>query len=323
MSVTLVFRTDAHNSDQPPQSRLDDWTATILDKLVQVGNIARSVGAQGVLDGGDMFHIKSPSRNSHELVQRVATVHKAYPCSTWATIGNHDVKHGDLLNVGESPLGVLFAAGAIQPLYLPEHEAIFEQGGVKVRVVAIPYHGTSYDMNLFSTITKKDEDYLVVLAHVLATDKSIEGFFSEDVIQYKNLMNYDPDAWIFGHWHKDQGVKILGGKTFVNIGSLSRGSISQDDTTRNPKVAILRFDHKGMHVEEFPLEVSPAEEVFDLRKKVLAEETESTMEEFVDNLRATLNTQAAKSLLDEIRASDAPDEIRERAIFYLEKAGAR
>jgi hypothetical protein len=78
-----------------------------------------------------------------------------------------------------------------------------------------------------------------------------------------------------------------------------------------------------MHVEEVPLEVSPAEEVFDLRKKVLAEETESTMEEFVDNLRATLNTQAAKSLLDEIRASDAPDEIRERAIFYLEKAGAR
>ena len=323
MSLTLIFRTDAHNSDQPPQSRQDDWTTTVLDKLTQVGNIARRTGALGVLDGGDLFHVKSPIRNSHGLVQRVATVHQGYPCPTWATVGNHDVRNASLENLGESPLGVLFASGVIKPLYMPEHEAVFAQGGLKVRVVAIPYHGTSYDMNLFTTITKKDEDYLVVIAHVLATDKSMEGFPSEDVIQYKDLVNLDPDCFIFGHWHKYQGVKILGSKTFVNLGSMTRGSLSQDDLNRKPAVAVIRFDAKGIHVEEVLLDVLPAEEVFDLVKKAQVEENNVVMEDFVANLRDTLGPQGTKSLLDEVRAADVPEEIRERAISYLEQAGAK
>ncbi len=323
MSLTLIFRTDAHNSDQAPQSRCDDWTSTVLDKLIQVGGIARRVGAQGILDGGDMFHIKSPSRNSHELVQRVATVHRAYPCPTWATVGNHDVRHGSLSNLDKSPLGVLFASGVIQPLYTAEHEAIFEHEGLKVRVVAIPYHGTTYDMNLFSTITKKGEDYLVVMAHVLATDKALEGFPGEDVVQYRNLMNYDPDVWCFGHWHKYQGVKILGGKAFVNPGSLTRGSLSQDDLNRKPGVDILRFDAKGVHIEEVFLDVLPSEEVFDLQKKARVEENSVVMEDFVNSLKDTVCQQRGQSLLDEIREANVPEEIRERTIWYLEKAGAR
>lgn len=323
MSLTLIFRSDAHNSDQPPQSRRDDWTATVLDKLAQVGEIARLTGACGVLDGGDLFHIKSPSRNTHELVQRVATVHRGYPCPTWATVGNHDVRNASLGNLGENPLGVLFASGSLRPLYLPEHEAVFEQDGVKVRVVAVPYHGTAYDMNLFTTITKKDEDYLVVMAHVLATDKSMEGFPSEDVIQYKSLVNLDPDLWLFGHWHKYQGVKILGSKTFVNLGSMTRGSLSQDDLNREPAVAVLRFDAKGVHVEEIPLEVLPPEEVFDLQKKALTDESTAVMEDFVVNLQTTLNQTNTASLLDEVRAANAPEDIRERTIWYLEQAGAK
>lgn len=338
MSVTLVWRTDAHNSDEPPQSRTDDWTATVLDKLTQVGELARGVGAQGVLDGGDLFHIKSPSRNSHELVQQVAAVHRGYPCPTWATVGNHDVKHGSLEYLGESPLGVLFKSGALNPLYEPQHEAVFEEdqvnprqwegGGpvvkpLKVRVVAVPYHGTSYDRNRLTTITKKDEDYLVVIAHLLASDKPGEFFFKEDVIQYREIMNLDPDLWLFGHWHKDQGVKVLGGKTFVNIGSLTRGALTQDEIVRIPKAAVLRFDRKGVHVEEVPLNCRPSAEVFDIAGKARAEERDSTMEVFVDNLQRTLSRKDEKSLLDEVRGADAPDEIRERALHYLERAGAR
>jgi len=38
--ITLVWRTDAHLADKPPQSRTDDWAETVLDKLRQVGEIA-------------------------------------------------------------------------------------------------------------------------------------------------------------------------------------------------------------------------------------------------------------------------------------------
>lgn len=323
MSVTLIWRSDAHNSDQPPQSRKDDWATAILDKLAQISKLAETHKANGVIDGGDLFHIKSPLRNSHELVQRVATVHQDYPCPVWATVGNHDVRHGSLDNIGEAPLGVLFAAGVIKPLYLPEHEAIFVRDGIKVRVVGIPYHGTDYDMNRFTSITKKDEDYLVVIAHVLASNNPMEGFPGEDVVHYQDLANLDPDVWCFGHWHKNQGIKTIGKKIFVNLGSLSRGALILDDLNRTPSVAVLDFSSSGIRVKEVPLYVTPAEEIFDLHKKAVEEENTEVMEDFVANLQQTLKCTDSTSLLEEVRNADIPPEVKERAIFYLEKAGAR
>ena len=321
--INLLWRTDAHLADQAPQSRTDDWTETVLGKLKQVGELARIHKAVGVLDGGDLFHVKSPIRNSHQLVQRVMGVQAGYPCPTWATVGNHDVKYGDIAFLGEAPLGDLFESGVIKPLYLPEHEAIFVEDGVKVRVVAVPYHGTEYDMNRFSTITKKDEDWLVVLVHCLASAQPGEFFFKEDVLRYVDLAGFAPDIYLAGHWHKDQGIHKVGGKTFVNIGSLTRGALTQDDLTRIPKVALLRFQKTSFKIDEIPIQIQPAEEVFNIEGKLRAEKRESTMETFVENLKTSLVKEVGPSLLDEVRAADAPDNVKERTIGYLERAGTR
>ena len=42
-----------------------------------------------------------------------------------------------------------------------EKEILLDKDGVKVRVVGIPYHGVEYDFDRLSSITKKDEDYLL------------------------------------------------------------------------------------------------------------------------------------------------------------------
>lgn len=210
--ITLIWRTDVHLADRPPQSRTDDWSETILRKIVQVGDLARKEKAVGVLDGGDFFHIKSPSRNSHQLVSRAAQVHQGYPCPVWATIGNHDCKYGSSEFLEEGPLGVLFETGVFKRLY-DSHEALFEEplegrgpvpSSFKVRVVGIPYHGTSYDMNRFTTITKGDEDFLVVVAHCLASERGGTLFEGEDVVKYGDLANLDPDVWCYL-----PGTKIL------------------------------------------------------------------------------------------------------------------
>ena len=158
--IRLVWRTDVHLSDNPPASRKDDWTATVLDKLRQVGEVARRVQASAVIDGGDFFHVKSPTRNSHELIRRVAEVHAAYPCPVYANVGNHDCVYGDYAYLDQQPLGVLFATGVFKRLY-DQHEAVFTDGEIQVRVVGVPYHGTTYDMNRFRSITKGTEDHLV------------------------------------------------------------------------------------------------------------------------------------------------------------------
>lgn len=322
-SVTLVWRTDVHLADYPPQSRTDDWCETLLGKVRQVGEIARGVRADAVIDGGDFFHVKAPSRNSHRLVHKAIEAHSGYTCPVYGNVGNHDCKYGDYDFLDEQPLGVLFESGVFQRLY-DKHEAVFTggPGGLKVRVIGVPYHGTVYDMKRLTSIKKGDEDYLVVVAHLLASPKGGTMFEGEDIVRYSDLAGLDPDLFVFGHWHKDQGVaEIAPGKHVINIGSLSRGSIGQDDVSRTPSCAILRFSPSGVGIEVRPLDVQSPEEVFDLDGRMRAESRSFSIEAFVDSIQETLSESEQDSIPDIIRSLPGiPEEVMETSILYWENA---
>lgn len=322
MAISLVWRTDVHLSDHTPRSRKDEWTDTVLGKLVRVGEIARELGAAAVLDGGDLFDIKSPTRNSHALVRRAIEVHRAYPCPTYGNVGNHDCVYGDYSFLPQQPLGVLYASGAIERCY-DEYEAVFERDGVKVRVVGVPYHGVKYDLTRFSRIKRGDETHLVVIAHVLASPSGGTLFESEDVIRYSDLDAFEGDVFCFGHWHKDQGiVQTPGGKTIVNVGSLTRGSLSQDDRARIPSVVHLSFTAESVSATKISVTHAPPEEVFDLEKRDHVEMRENMIEEFVGHIQTILAGSSGRSVRDALRdMPDIPDEVREQALLYIEKAG--
>jgi len=320
MTINLVWRTDVHLSDRAPSSRTDEWADTVFDKLGQVRDLAREVNAAAILDGGDFFHIKSPGRNSHALVHRTADHHSNYPCPVYCTPGNHDSVYGDYAFLPQQPLGVLYSTGVYKRLY-DEHEAVFTHDGVTVRVVGVPYHGTSYDMERFTSIEKGDEDILICVAHVLASQKGGTMFEGEDIIKYGDLVDTAPDVYLFGHWHKDQGVKEIGGKQFVNIGSLTRGALSQDNMDRIPSAAVLRCTSKGVEVEVRPLNVGPPEEVFDVEGRARQVKRQVEMDSFVTAIRDALQPkEGGETLVASIAGmEDVPNEIRERALAYLER----
>jgi DNA repair exonuclease SbcCD nuclease subunit len=322
MSINLVWRTDVHLSDRAPSSRTDDWADAVFDKLGQVRDLAREVNAAAIIDGGDFFHIKSPGRNSHALVHRTADHHSTYPCPVYCTPGNHDAVYGDYSFLPQQPLGVLYSTGVFKRLY-DEHEAVFRRsGGVTVRVVGIPYHGTTYDMERFTRIEKGDEDILICVAHVLASHKGGTMFEGEDIIKYADLVDTAPDVYLFGHWHKNQGVEEIGGKQFVNIGSLTRGSLSQDNLDRVPAAAVLRCTEKGVEVEVVPLNVRPAEDVFDVEGRERQVKRQVEMDSFVTAIRDALQpAKEGETLAEAVTGMDnVPNEIRERALAYLEQA---
>lgn len=322
MSINLVWRTDVHLSDRAPSSRTDDWADAVFDKLGQVRDLAREVNAAAIIDGGDFFHIKSPTRNSHALVNRTAEHHANYPCPVYCTPGNHDAVYGDYSFLPQQPLGVLYSTGVFKRLY-DEHEAVFRRsGGVTVRVVGIPYHGTTYDMERFTSIEKGDEDILICVAHVLASHKGGTMFEGEDIIKYADLVDTAPDVYLFGHWHKNQGVEEIGGKQFVNIGSLTRGSLSQDNMDRVPAAAVLRCTEKGVEIEVKPLNVRPAVEVFDVEGRERQVKRQVEMDSFVTAIRDALQpTEGEQTLAEAVTGmGDVPNEIRERALAYLEGA---
>lgn len=321
MSINLVWRTDVHLSDRAPSSRTDDWADAVFDKLGQVRDLAREVNAAAIIDGGDFFHIKSPGRNSHALVNRTAEHHSTYPCPVYCTPGNHDSVYGDYSFLPQQPLGVLYSTGVYKRLY-DEHEAVFTHDGITVRVVGIPYHGTSYDMERFTSIVKGDEDILICVAHVLASHKGGTMFEGEDIIKYADLVDTAPDVYLFGHWHKDQGVEEIGGKQFVNIGSLTRGALSQDNMDRIPSAAVLRCTEQGVEIEVKPLNVRPAEEVFDVEGRARQVKRQVEMDSFVEAIREALQpTEGEQTLTEAVEGMDnVPNEIRERALAYLESA---
>jgi DNA repair protein SbcD/Mre11 len=321
MSINLVWRTDVHLSDRAPSSRTDDWADTVFDKLGQVRDLAREVNAAAILDGGDFFHIKSPTRNSHALVHRTAEHHADYPCPVYCTPGNHDSVYGDYSFLPQQPLGVLFSTGVYKRLY-DEHEAVFTHEGVTVRVVGIPYHGTTYDMERFTSIVKGDEDVLICVAHVLASHRGGTMFEGEDIVKYADLVDTAPDVYMFGHWHKNQGVEEIGGKQFVNIGSLTRGSLSQDNLDRVPAAAVLRCTSDGVKVEVVPLNVRPAEDVFDVEGRERQVKRQVEMDSFVTAIRDALQPpEDGETLAEAVTGMDnVPNEIRERALAYLEQA---
>ena len=323
MNVKLIWRTDVHLSDKSPSSRTDNWKDTVLKKLRRVGELASQHKAHAVIDGGDFFDIKSPTRNSHSLVREVIELHNEYPCPTYANVGNHDCVYGDYSYLHQQPLGVLFSSGCFKRLY-DEHEALitgisvnelgFEEEMV-VRVVGIPYHGTEYDMERFTSIKKGKEDYLVVVAHVLASSKGGTMFENEDIIKYSDLADLDPDVWMFGHWHQDQGITKIGDKTIVNVGSLTRGSLTQDNMDRIPTPILLDFSLDGVLIERLDLEIKPSEEVFDLERKAKKEATNFTMEKFAESIKESLSVKGEKgSVLDTVRSlSGISSDVKEKA----------
>lgn len=319
--VTLVWRTDVHLADRSPRSRKDTWVDVCVDKLQQVADIAAEVGADAVIDGGDLFHFKPPSKNSHKLVRAAAEVHRRYPCPVYANVGNHDAIHGSYQFIHQQPLGVLFASGVLRPLYRPDDAVVFERDGVSVKVHGVPFHGNRYDLSRFD-VKRGEADYLMIAAHMLASATITKMFDGEDVVPYSALAEYEADVFCFGHWHKDQGVQRTdAGKLVVNVGSLTRGTLSEDRLDRRPACVVLRFTLDKVTAERRDLQVKSADEVFNIEAKVQEDLRESALEAFASRVDFALTNTSARDL--EAVLADIPDlppKVRELAHHYIQRA---
>lgn len=334
MPINLIFRTDVHAADKGPVSWKGDYPAEIRSSLLQVATYAREHKASAVLDGGDFFHVKAPTRNSHELVKGMIDLHvQNYVHEDGSRIpvfsieGNHDLAYNEIGSVARQPLGVMFASGAFQPL----REEVFTEGSLRVRVVGIPFH-PGLTLEEIQKVRKQPGDsYLVLLLHALAgmdPPSNVEDFFGEPVFRYDQIAATDDGADIvcLGHWHRDQGIEVLttptGPRWFVNQGALSRGALVRENLTRIPKAALLTFTPEGCRAEALPMKVAPAEEVFDLERKVRAEEEKTTLEGFVRRLAEDAQVAEAKDLRQAILAMEkvCPQEVLAEAIRYLELA---
>jgi DNA repair exonuclease SbcCD nuclease subunit len=318
--ISLIFRTDVHVSDRSPASWKADYPTEIWSNLEQIKELVKALGADAVLDGGDYFHVKAATRNPHHLVAKTAEIHRAYGCPIYAIEGNHDIAFNNLDTVGKQPMGVLFASGVFRPL----RDVLFERDGVKVRAVGFPYSPFRTLEELRALRKQPGDQYLVAVVHALAGEnppETAEDFFKEPVFRYRDLVSIDgPDIWMFGHWHKDQGIVEIEGKQFVNQGAISRGALVRENIERTPQVAVIEASESGISARTVKLHVAAATDVFDFERKTKQEAEVQRIDQFIDRLGASLMNDPTLDIDGQVKALDFAADVRDRALAYLDKA---
>jgi DNA repair exonuclease SbcCD nuclease subunit len=318
--VSFIYRTDTHTCDRSPSSWKGDYPTEIWTNLEQIGQFAKTHEANAVLDGGDYFHVKAASRNPHSLVIKSMAIQNGYPCPTYCVEGNHDLAYNNLETIDKQPLGVLYESGVFKHL----RETIFEDGGMRVRVVGMPYHPTRSLEELKAIQKQPGDDFLIAIVHQLAggaPPSKVEDFFGEPVFRYQELVTPDgPDVFCFGHWHKDQGVEEIGGRKFVNQGAVSRGALTNENTQRTPKVCHIEVTPTGIKIIELPLVVAPAADVFDFEKKERVEKESESIEQFIVQLQNNVRVDLAASIESNVDQLNFAQDVRKTALEYLTRA---
>lgn len=324
--LKFLTSSDEHLADLSPGFRKDSYRDAILRKLEWQGGLAERFGANAILRGGDLFHIKAANKTTMATLAAAADIHRLYSCPTYSVPGNHDMSQNDPVTVPKQPLGVLFASGAVSPL----RDEVFTSGTMKVRVLGVEYTTDLDDEGLRDLVRKRDDDtYTIAVVHALAAyapEQRIQTFFHERIFDYRDLV-FDgcPDVYVFGHYHKDQGVQEHLGVQFVNLGAVSRGALTFENLERVPKVSTITCSSQGVSVEEHEIPCEDAAAVFDLGKKAQLEKERDSLNSFIAQIVAGADEDedgGVQGRLEAFRRGDYPDDVKRIVLETIEAAEA-
>jgi DNA repair exonuclease SbcCD nuclease subunit len=308
----IITFTDVHLADKSPAARIDNYRDAILDKLQQASDIAKERKVDLAICAGDLFHLKSPSKNSHYLVSRTIEIFKNFPCPVFSIYGNHDICQDNLGTLPKQPFYVLLKSGALQYL----EDAYFHNNSI--RIFGMDYLANPEYENFNRDKTK--EKIQMCVAHVNASSK-FDDLFGERVYKYQELSKCTPDIFLFGHYHPDQGIEIHNNKHFINVGSLSRGSLKKDELTRIPNLGFIEIDDNfKIKTEKIPLKVKTASEIFDLEMKKKEDVEQKEIENFINEMKSKIFLEESDDITKTIKSLSFEKKIRDKAMEYFERA---
>jgi hypothetical protein len=282
---------------------------------------AASHGVDAIGIAGDILHKDTLAYASGSYSPMESVTSRFYRWSKrWPILvipGNHDMRNNRLDLLAQTPFGVLLAAKILTPVWERPH--VSKDGSW---VGGVPYRVTEEKVKEWASMQGPG----VLLAHCYA---SMTGgdYFGETVFSYPMLGNWVPEAvaFCFGHDHRDLGVETLGNQSFIQLGSLLRGTRADDQMLRQPKIAVVEtilpqplFDQPATcKVTVIPVPIEAPELVF-TEKKAQVEEASAAIDQYVAEL-ATIQ-QAVDPTIALERLSDVPMQVKQMATAYLARA---
>jgi hypothetical protein len=162
--------------------------------------------------------------------------------------------------------------------------------------------------------------------HIYAGLKS-GMLFKERMYGYDELEKLSPDIFVLGHYHVDQKIYESNGKYFVNIGSLSRGTLIEENISHHPQIGYIKItvkDNKPEYtLQSIKLKIKPASEVFDLIKKKEEEVEREEIQRFVEKLESETVKQAidtTKTIEEIIDKMGTAKEVHDKVMYFIREA---
>lgn len=320
-AIKFITFTDVHISDINPQERRGSYRDDILHKLKQIKAVGKKLNVDFFICAGDLFNLKAPMRNSHELTSMLIELFKSFPAPVYMTEGNHDLRNDSYDEFDKQPLNVIYKSGAM--IQLRNKEVWDKNKEFSIKLRSFPFQ----ENPILSDLPKSsDNDFSVCVLHLYST-KDGGDLFGQQLFSYPEIAELNDDIFVLGHYHIDQGVEKLNtyGKDqqFINVGAISRGSLSEDNINRIPKFSLVTVTpDKKAKIQVVKLKVRPAEEAFYLERKKKQKEKIERATEFVEKLKTELEDKEATTdnIDDNIKDLKIGDNIIKRVKHYMEEA---
>lgn len=279
---------DVHLADKAPSLRTETYAQDILAKLQHIVDTAKAEGCAAIVQNGDMFHIKSPVRTSHQLVQSTAEVLTSAGLPVIIVPGNHDVSNDRMESLRKQPLGTLAKATGIELLMGPHKEfPLFGIPYLHDWGLLLPRHMDRYRKWADANRADSDDFWPLLVTHAPifppGEDPPYEYISGED---WATMMENGDCS--YGHIHDPHGAyKPAPGfnVTLSNFGAISRGSLHEATLKRKPAFAIWDGTPGGFTRHEIPHR--PVEAVFRMEEKEDVDEKQERAAKFLDAVGST------------------------------------
>jgi DNA repair exonuclease SbcCD nuclease subunit len=319
LSKYLIIN-DVHltNENSHPASCTATYTDDLFDLLEAANKVAEQRECSGIIQLGDLFHIKAPGRNSHQLIQRTLKWAASAPCPVWVVPGNHDLSNDRLESLDEGqPLGVLYDSGIVGRAegYLvqksPKNE--FDSSANRLPIYSVPWQ-TYWDAEhsvadravkrALEIFTPQDTPQLIVTHAPFfppGVNPAYEHYSTEKFAKFVNPDGRASVQVIYGHIHDHHGEYVVNGVRFANYGALSRGSLTESNLTR--KVGVTLWDSVTGKFEFYELQAKPADQVFRVKEIMEVKTTQLKLDEFLESVgQSSIEITTVESVMDKVRA---------------------
>lgn len=285
-----VFIGDPHYAGRSIGARMDDYAASVSEKMTEALTIAREYPADYACILGDLFHQPDPPgivRNEALRVLVSGNGGERWPFEILAVVGNHDISGHTTRTLERTAVETLNKSGVIQILDESLTHDLF---------------AIHYEHDVESKSFSSDLSIWAVHAYVLPS-----AFMGPHVLVDDFAVGPRTKVVVCGHWHSGYPVvRRSDGVLFANPGSLGRPRV--DDADHDVKVAVVEYDEDGADVRYIPLEsAKPANRIFPSAALVRSDgprvQDKSVFAETLEDLRRGFDTKGDSLVLMQ-RAAD-------------------